>query len=109
MTIGVSSHGGFGSRTVLCSWTGGKPEEVFKAAMGLLYKMFEGMVGSKTGLEFLVGIQEGRKMGARIVYGDRDVNVTMSRLQTAVTEVRFHPRSSPLNAVRSQRGTAFQN
>jgi hypothetical protein len=80
---------------VWCSWTGGKPEEVFRAAIGLLYKMFEGMVGSKTGLEFLVGIQEGRKMGARIVYGDQDVNVTMSRLQSAVMEVRLTLKSHP--------------
>ena len=46
--------------------------------------MFEGMVGSKVGLEMLVGIQEARKAGAEVVYGDQDVNVTMSLLKTAL-------------------------
>jgi hypothetical protein len=74
--------------------------EAIWSAMGVTRKRRPRKLTS-TENDFGIAIQEARKIGARIVYGDRDYTVTTSRLKTAVAEVRFHPRSSPLNAVRS--------
>ena len=48
--------------------------------------------GFSTGLEFTYAIQEGVAINSKIVLGDRDVDVTLSRLSDAIS-------ATDLNAV----------
>lgn len=48
------------------------------------YKSFE-KLGFQTGAEFKVAVTEGRRQGARILLGDRDVDTTLQRLSAAIS------------------------
>ena len=48
------------------------------------YKSFE-KLGFQTGAEFKVAVVEGQRQGARILLGDRDVDITLQRLSSAIS------------------------
>lgn len=48
------------------------------------YKSFE-KLGFQTGAEFKVAVTEGQRQGARILLGDRDVDITLQRLSSAIS------------------------
>ena len=53
-------------------------------ALSEFYKSIE-KLGFTPGGEFAAAVEEGRKIGARILLGDRDVDITLQRLATAIS------------------------
>jgi pheromone shutdown protein TraB len=54
------------------------------SALGSFYKSVE-KLGFTTGGEFKAAIHEGLRVNARILLGDRDVEITLQRLASAIT------------------------
>jgi hypothetical protein len=59
-----------------------------------MYKRLD-TTGFKPGEEFVVAVQEGDKVGATIILGDRDVEVTLQRLTKALAETDLQQLMSP--------------
>jgi hypothetical protein len=59
-----------------------------------MYKRLD-TTGFKPGEEFVVAVQEGEKVGATIILGDRDVEVTLQRLTKALAETDLQQLMSP--------------
>ena len=53
-------------------------------ALSEFYKSIE-KLGFTPGGEFAAAVEEGQKIGARILLGDRDVDITLQRLATAIS------------------------
>ena len=68
------------------------------AAVGSAIKGMYGRLGDagfKPGEEFVIAIQEGQKVGAKVILGDRDVEVTLSRLSEALRQTDWRLLLSP--------------
>ena len=61
---------------------------LLQTGLGLFYKLWE-LFGFTPGLEFKVAMQEARRIGARVVHGDQDVDITMRKLQAEVVKLNF--------------------
>jgi pheromone shutdown protein TraB len=75
------------------------------------YKSVE-KLGFVAGGEFKAAVEEGREIGARILLGDRDVDITLNRLATAVTNSKqenFDRVVSKITALESAAGIELPN
>jgi hypothetical protein len=75
------------------------------------YKSVE-KLGFVAGGEFKAAVEEGRDIGARILLGDRDVDITLNRLATAVTNSKqenFDRVVSKITALESAAGIELPN
>jgi pheromone shutdown protein TraB len=48
------------------------------------YKSIE-KLGFNTGAEFKIAVEESKKMGIKVLLGDRDVDITLQRLSKAIS------------------------
>ena len=54
-----------------------------------------GNAGFKPGEEFVIAVREGQKVGAKVILGDRDVEVTLRRLSEALRQTDLRALLSP--------------
>ena len=54
-----------------------------------------GDAGFKPGEEFVIAVREGQKVGAKVILGDRDVEVTLRRLSEALRQTNVMALLSP--------------
>ncbi|CAN0251340.1 unnamed protein product [Pylaiella littoralis] len=87
----VSSFGAFFKQLLDPNVTvNDKITDVFAAALGkAISKMYESMdqKGLASGQEFTIAIREARTCGAKLLLGDRDVQVTLRRLSEALRSI----------------------
>jgi pheromone shutdown protein TraB len=57
---------------------------MLKLAVGGFYQLLK-LIGLEPGGEFKVAMEEARAVGARIVYGDQDVELTVKRLSQSMS------------------------
>jgi hypothetical protein len=97
---------------VVGGFFGTAANKVFGSLIGRFLSQFYKSVeklGFTSGGEFLAAIEEGKKVGARILLGDRDIDVTLSRLATAVQtldENNLNNLVSKLNTIEADVGIA---
>lgn len=68
------------------------------AAVGSAIKGMYGKLGNagfKPGEEFVIAVREGQKVGAKVILGDRDVEVTLRRLSEALRQTDLRALLSP--------------
>lgn len=72
-----------------------------KAVGGAIRGMYQslGKAGFQPGEEFVAAVREGRKIGADIVLGDRDVEVTLNRLTQALARTDLNQLLNPNSEV----------
>jgi pheromone shutdown protein TraB len=101
----VASAGSTSSTSVSSSDSPPKKKDdnnfMMKAATQAVGKSIKGMykkldsAGFESGEEFVVAIKEGRKLGADIVLGDRDVEVTLRRVTEGLAKTDLKVLLSP--------------
>lgn len=80
---------------------GGINNPIMKAAAAAVGNSIKGMykqldsAGFESGEEFVVAIQEGRKLGSDIVLGDRDVEVTLRRVTEGLAKTDIKALLNP--------------
>lgn len=92
-------------------------EKMVQVSLPMMYKMMK-MMGMEPGGEFKVALEEADACGARVVYGDRDVQATLQRLsqnmdlqqllQMATGRGLPEPPASLLEAFRSSGGEGIE-
>eukprot|EP01038_Epipyxis_sp_PR26KG_P015009 gene15009-20194_t len=70
-------------------------------ALSQFYKSVE-KLGFTAGGEFKAAVEESRNVGARILLGDRDVDITLERLATAIGNIDPEKFSSLINKLSEQ-------
>ena len=68
------------------------------AAVGSAIKGMYGKLGNagfKPGEEFVIAVREGQKVGAKVILGDRDVEVTLRQLSEALRQTDLRALLSP--------------
>lgn len=79
---------------------------VLGKALGSFYKNVE-KLGFTAGGEFKAAVEEGRKLGSRILLGDRDVDITLERLAIAISNTdptQFEVVASRIEALEKSKG-----
>lgn len=79
----ASRRGIFSLGNIVQGWAAGIGGQIVGSALKSFYKSIENM-GFTPGGEFKAAVEEGRKVGAKILLGDRDVDVTLNRLSQAL-------------------------
>jgi pheromone shutdown protein TraB len=80
--------------------TGGIGSNLGAAALGSAIRGMYGKMsqsGFQPGQEFVLAVQEGQKVGATIILGDRDVEVTLRRLSEALRQTDLQKLLNPNN------------
>ncbi|GMH65417.1 hypothetical protein TL16_g04192 [Triparma laevis f. inornata] len=79
-----ASSTGSSTTTKKPSFVSNLKSKILGKIIGSMYSKLSSY-GFSTGLEFTYAIQEGSKLGSKIVLGDRDVDVTLTRLSDAIS------------------------
>ncbi|KAI7840858.1 hypothetical protein COHA_005450 [Chlorella ohadii] len=101
----------------IMSGGGSFSQKMVQASLPMMYKMLK-MMGMEPGGEFKVALEEADACGARVVYGDRDVQATLQRLSQNMDMQQLlrmatgrglpEPPASLLEAFRSSGGEGLE-
>lgn len=85
-----------GFKLQVSGWAQQQSGALLGKALGSFYKNVE-KLGFVAGGEFKAAVEEGQKIGARILLGDRDVDITLQRLSLAITATKPEQFQVPLS------------
>ena len=95
----------------ISSWAQEKAGSVLGKVLGSFYKNVE-KLGFQAGGEFRAAVEEGKSVGARILLGDRDVDVTLERLASAIINTdpaKFEKVAGKIEGLEEEKGLRFQD
>ena len=95
----------------ISSWASETAGSVLGKALGSFYKSVE-KLGFEAGGEFKAAVEEGRDTGARVLLGDRDVDVTLERLASAILNTdpaQFEKVAGRIQDLEEEKGLKFQD
>lgn len=95
----------------ISSWAQEKAGSILGKVLGSFYKNVE-KLGFEAGGEFRAAVEEGKSVGARVLLGDRDVDVTLERLASAIVNTdpsQFEKVAGRIQDLEEEKGLNFQD